>query len=133
MERFGVASEYSLATATGRRQLAAHLMDKVALDHSQVAERLSMDLVERLEQTLGGLEYLNDPGGAADIDRNLQYPQFWRDKGIGLAKSGIREPQLEEAFKKWQSEGRAKYTLHRILRWKRQAEALTRSHSAPRA
>jgi len=95
-----------------------------------MAERLSHDLVERIDETLGGLETLSQSG---NIDRDLQYQQFWEQVGARLAKSDVREPQLEQAFHQWQSEGRAKYTLHKVQRWRRQAEAVGRSASATRA
>ena len=48
-------------------------------------------------------------------------------------KEGVREPQLEAAFVKWTSEGREKYTLKIIHRWRKQAEAILNSRNSARA
>src|SRR5438552_12903288 len=48
------------------------------------------------------------------------------DVGATLAGSGVREPDLENAFQTWRLEGRAKYTLHKIARWRRQAQSISR-------
>ncbi len=133
MVRFGVEDAFLLPTDKGRRQLADHLLHGLQLQVSAVAAGLSQDLLERIDEMLGGLSYLSKTGTDAEIDRNLQYTQFWREVGIDLAKAGVREPKLEEAFQEWQSGGHAKYTLHKVQRWRRQAEAIGRSASAVRA
>ena len=124
LERFELRDATLLATDEGRGQIARKLLEGITIDTLIFAETLSRDLVERIdEHILGGLHYLAD-GCDADIDRNLQYTQFWRDRGISLAEAGVREPTLEEAYQQWKAEGRATYTLRRIERWRRQAVAL---------
>ena len=107
LERFELGDATLLATDEGRRQIARRLLEGITIGTLIFAETLSRDLVERIdEHILGGLHYLAD-GCDADIDRNLQYTQFWRDRGISLAEAGVREPTLEEAYQQWKAEGRA--------------------------
>jgi hypothetical protein len=63
------------------------------------------------------------------MDRNLQYTQFWREMGAKLAEGDAGEPDLEAAYLRWQGEGSATYTLHKIDRWRRQAEAIRRART----
>ena len=53
--------------------------------------------------------------------------------GGDLLGEGVYEPHLEAAYQKWQAEGRARYTLSIINRWRRQAEAIPRLASAGQA
>src|SRR6266498_1640655 len=92
LERFGITDPFFLGADEGRRFLANQLLDGITFDESKFAESLSYDLVERIDETLGRLEYLAE--STSDIDRNLQYTQFWRDRGAALAESGVREPAL---------------------------------------
>jgi hypothetical protein len=126
LERFGLGDAMFLAHEDGRGQIARMLLDGVTLNAADFATALSEDLVTRIdEHILGGLEYLNEADGA-DIDRNLQYGQFWQQEGIALAQAGVRQPHLDEAFDKWRAEGQAKFTIHKIERWRRHAELIAR-------
>ena len=133
LERFELRDAVLLATDEGRRQVATRLLEGITVDPQVFAETLSRDLVERIdEHVIGGLHYLAD-GRDADIDRNLQYTQFWRKRGIALAEAGVREPRLEGAYQQWKAEGGAKYTLQKIAGWRRQAAALQRCARPSRA
>lgn len=133
LERFELRDAVLLGTDEGRRQIATRLLEGVTVDPQVFAQTLSRDLVERIdEHVIGGLHYLAD-GRDADIDRNLQYTQFWRKRGIALAEAGVREPTLERAYQKWKAEGGAKYTLQKIAGWRRQAAALQRCARPSRA
>jgi len=45
-------------------------------------------------------------------------------------KNGVREPALENAFRSWQAQGRATFTVRKIERWRQQAEAISRYRSS---
>lgn len=125
LERYELQDAMRLAFDDGREQIVRILMEGIALDARAFVETLSQDLVRRIdEDILGGLHYLNDRD--ADVDRNLQYGQFWQDSGIALAEAGVRQPRLDEAFEQWKAEGHAKYTVAKINRWRRQAELIAR-------
>ena len=133
LERFELRDAVLLATDEGRRQIATRLLEGITVDPQVFAQTLSRDLVERIdEHVIGGLHYLAD-GRDADIDRNLQYTQFWRKRGIALAEAGVREPTLEGAYQQWKADGGAKYTLQKIAGWRRQAAALQRCARPSRA
>ncbi len=133
LERFSLKDAMALTTDDGLAQVAKVLLEGIALDDAAFAKALSEDLVERIDETVGGLYYLRETSRSSDIDRNLQYTQFWRDRGAQLARDGVREPRLEAAFRQWQSEGRAVYTMHKIERWRRQAVAIAHCLQPPRA
>ncbi len=127
LARYELKDAMLLATDEGRERIARKLLDGVGLDAAAFAATLSEDLVRRIDEDIvGGLAYLNDHD--ADIDRNLQYGQFWQERGIALAEAGVFQPELDEAFKEWQAEGRARYTMSKIERWRRQAELVARCH-----
>lgn len=114
MERFEVSDPYSLVTEEGKRRLADRLLSGILPSQTATAEILSADLVERIEWIMDSLSDLSEKRADSEIDRHLQYVQFWRDVGANLAKNDVREPRLEQSFEEWQTQGRAKYTL---LRW----------------
>ena len=89
--------------------------------------------MERIDETVGGLEHVSNASDYAQLDRGLQYTQFWRETGAELLKNGIHEPALEHAFVTWQSQGRAVYTLRKIERWRHEAEAISLSASTATA
>lgn len=133
LERFSIKDPFLLATEDGRRHLADRLCDGITLEYLEFAGTFSRDLVERIDSTLEGLEYVGETSDRSEIDRKLQYAQFWQDLGATLLKQGIREADLENAYRRWQSEGRARYTLHKIGRWRRQAEAIARCDTPAKA
>ncbi len=126
LARFELPDPMRFAFDDGREQVARKLLEGIALDGRAFAEMLSEDLVNRVDESIfGGLNTLND-GRAADIDRNLQYGQFWQEEGIELAKAGMRLPELDEAFERWQAAGKAKYTVRKIEKWRHHAELIAR-------
>jgi hypothetical protein len=129
LNRFGLSDAFMLATDEGRERCATQLLDGVAVD-SSLSAVLSDDLMERIDETIGGLEHLSNTSDYSKLDRGLQYTQFWRDVGAELMKNGTREPALEDAFRSWQAQGRATFTLRKIERWRQQAEAISRYRSS---
>lgn len=126
LARFELDDAMRLALDEGREHLARKLLEGVALDAHAFAETLSQDLVKRIdEDILGGLAYLNEDQGR-DIDHNLQHGQFWQEQGAQLAQAGSRGPALEQAFEEWKQAGRARYTVRKIGKWRRQAELIAR-------
>ena len=98
LERYELDSAMQLALDDGRELIARKLLQGVVLDARVFAATLAEDLLRRIdEDILGGLEYLKNDRNA-DVDRNLQYGQFWQERGISLAKAGVRLPQLDQAF-----------------------------------
>lgn len=127
LERFELKDAMRLALDEGRNHVATKLNEGIAIDARVFAQTLSDDLLGRIdEDILGGLAYLNEGG---DVDRNLQYGQFWQDRGIALTEAGVRQPQLDEAFERWKAEGNAEYTVAKINRWRRHAELIARRES----
>jgi hypothetical protein len=133
LARFEVGDAADLAFDQGRERVARKLLEGITLDGRAFAEMLTEDLVSRIdEHILGGLHTLND-GRDADIDRNLQYGQFWQEQGIALAKAGVRLPELDHAFERWQAAGNAKYTLHKIEKWRQHTQLISRRDKPSKA
>lgn len=133
LERFDFKSAHSLIGEQSANQFADRLLDGVSFDGSAFATTLSNDLVERIDQLIGVLEDIEETSDRSPIDRNLQYTQFWRQLGSKLMAEGVREPELETAYRKWQAEGHAKYTSHKIDRWRRQAKSIANCQKPARA
>jgi hypothetical protein len=123
MQRFGLSHAMMLGSDKGREQCASHLLDGIALE-TAFSDMLSEDLLERIDETIGGLEYVTHARDDIHLDRQLQYTQFWRATGAKLMKEGVREPDLESAFNRWRTQGSATFTLKKIQRWKNQADAI---------
>ena len=133
LERFDIANAMLLGTDDGRKSVADKLMEGVHVDATVFADTLSKEALRRIDENiLGGLAYLAEHPNT-DMDRNLQYGQFWKDQGIGLAQSGVREPDLERAFIQWRDGGQAKYTVAKIMAWRRRSEVLARKLEPPAA
>lgn len=132
-ERFGLQNALSLANDDGYQQLYRILVAEIVLDEQELCQLLSEDLVERLEDTISRLAELGETPNEAQIDHNLQYTQFWRDQGAKLAKEGLREPGLTEAFQRWKSAGRARYSLSKIRLWQKRAENIARRRNPAHA
>jgi hypothetical protein len=122
--RFGIPDPYKLGTDEGRQRLRDRLVEGVTFEANRFAEALSDDLVQRLDETLGGLASVGETDDNSKIDENLQHWQFWRELGADLAGAGVREPGLGEEFKRWRAAGRAQFTLAKIERWRRMASAI---------
>jgi hypothetical protein len=124
LARFGIADAYTLGTDEGRARLRDKLIEGVVLESGPFAEALSDDLVERIDETLGGLNCVVETNDSSEIDYKLQHTQFWRELGASLMGAGVWEPQLGEEFKAWRAAGRARFTLTKIRRWQRMATAI---------
>jgi hypothetical protein len=133
LARFNIDYATSLASDESRRQMAECLSVGVILDPASLLAALSDDLVERIDEVVQGLETVGQTKDRDRIDRNLQHTQFWREIGAKLMEEGLRGPDLEATYLQWQEEGRAKYTLHKIDQWRRQAEAIRRFKTAAAA
>jgi hypothetical protein len=129
LHRFGIVDATSLVTDDGRRRMADRLRDGVTFDSQSFLSALSDDLVDRIDETIRGLETVGDAMDRARIDRNLQYTQFWREIGASLVERGTREPELEAAYQRWQADSHARYTLRKMDLWRRQADAIRRAHT----
>jgi hypothetical protein len=133
LARFEIDDATRLALDEGREHMARKLLEGIAFDVHGFAQTLSGDLVRRIEENiLGGLSYLNDDRND-EVDWNLQHGQFWQEEGIALAETGVRQPQLDEAFERWRAQGRAKYTVPKIERWRRHAGLIARRERAAQA
>jgi hypothetical protein len=133
LNRFGFTHPQELAAPEAVSRLRAKLVEGVVLEAQEIAEALSVDLSERIDETLGGLSYVGQANSDAQIDHNLQYTQFWRDQGAELAKAGTREPDLTARFHAWQAAGHARFTVAKIRRWQRVAKAIARQNGAASA
>lgn len=128
LHRFRLRDALMLGSEQGRKRCAEQLLEGVVLD-SSLPVILSEDLLERIDETVGGLEHVSNASDYTQLDRGLQYTQFWREMGAELMKNGMREPALEHAFVTWQSQGHAVYTLRKIERWQHEAEAISKCTS----
>jgi hypothetical protein len=124
LQRFGFKYGSELLFDNGRRRVADHLLAELDFDLSVFRTALADDLIEHINATFEGLEHVGETRDRSKIDHNLQYTQFWREMGASLFQHGVHEPELTNAFRQWQSEGRAKYTVETFDRWWRQAEAI---------
>ena len=133
LARYDIQDPFCLASEDGRNQVAAKLLWGITLDTRGFTDTLSQDLLNRIDEHIfGGLSTLNDDQNA-DIDRNLQHGQFWQEEGIALAKAGVRLPELDHAFERWQAAGKAKYTIQKIEKWGRHAQLIARRDSPSKA
>lgn len=94
-----------LISHQSRQQFADRLITDVSFDSFAFAGALSSDLVDRIENLSGVLEYIGETDDRSKIDRNLQYTQFWRQLGSKLMAEEIREPDLETAYRKCEWKG----------------------------
>jgi len=124
LSRFGIQDAMLLVTDSGKQQLADKLLADVDFNEILFAKILSSNIIDRIDETIGYLEYIGETNDHSQIDRNIQYHQFWREVGAKLMEEGIRQPNLEEAFLIWQSQGKAKYTFRKIEKWKQKAELI---------
>jgi len=124
LERFGFKSAHSLISDQARKQFAEYLLADVLFDNSVFTSTLSDDLSERIYRVIETLGYLGETEDRSQIDRNLQYTQFWRQLGAKLVADGVREPELEGEYQKWQADGHARFSLRKLDGWQRQAKAI---------
>lgn len=135
LTRFGIR-EYELGDESGKEKIYSKLVAGISSAHS-LSETLSLDLEERIDSTVEGLSYLND--GSSDrgqLDHNLRYTQFWRERGAEVAKKAheedrVSQDDLDKAYREWSESPGPRFTLNKVERWRRQASAITKAkHSA---
>jgi hypothetical protein len=78
---------------------------------------------------------MNDTEDEAKIDHNLQYVQFWRERGAAVARERAERreawsPAIDEAFDEWKKNPGPKYTVPKLRKWKQHAAALRKSTNA---
>jgi hypothetical protein len=132
LERFGFKSAHSLISDQAK-QFAEHLLADVLFDNSVFTSTLSDDLSERIDHVIGALEYIGETEDRSQIDRNLQYTQFWRQLGAKLVEDGVRQPELEGEYQKWQANGHARFSLRKLDGWQKQAKAIGNRPTPARA
>lgn len=133
MKRFDMEDSHALGTPESLERMRFKLVDDVPLDISGLSEALSEELVERVEQTIGGLAYVGNTSNEVTIDHNLKFHQFWQRDGAKLAQNGVREPALTEAFVKWEAEGNAEYTIKKLRKWQKIAGNIKKQTNPARA
>lgn len=133
LEKYSLEHPYSLTSSEGRQKIVRTLAEGVEIDASDFALMLSKDLLARIDDVIGGLYYLNDSSDEKDIDRDLQFTQFWSAHGTELHKDRIAGEALKDAFKIWQEEGNAKYTFKVIDNWITQAKAISKFNDPAKA
>jgi len=114
-------------------QLRRKLIDGIDSNPRELVGVLSQDLVDRIVQTVECLGYLGETDDEEKIDYNLQHTQFWREQGAELMKDGMRRADLDRAYHEWQAQGRAKFTLYKIKRWKKRAFGIASYENPARA
>jgi hypothetical protein len=133
MKRFDLKQSHSLGTAESLGLMRSKLIDAIPRDIAGLSEALSEELVERIDQTIGGLAYVGNTSDEKMIDYNLKFQQFWLRDGVKLAESGVREPALTEAFAKWEAEGNAEYTIKKLKKWQKIAGNIRKLTNPARA
>jgi len=135
LTRFGIR-EYDLGDEKGKEKIYSQLVAGISSTDS-LNETLSRDLQERIDGTIEGLSYLNDgSSNRGQLDHNLRYAQFWRERGAEVAKKAHEEKRasmddLEKAYGEWSENPGPRFTMDKVERWRRQASAIAKAnHSA---
>lgn len=135
LTRFGIR-EYELGDEDGKETIYSKLVAGICSADS-LSETLSRDLEERIDRTIEGLSYLNDgSSNRSQLDHNLRYTQFWRERGAEVAKNALEENReskddLDKAYREWSENPGARFTMDEVERWRRQASAITKAkHTA---
>ena len=129
LTRFGFSRADQLVADGAKAQLAAVLLDGVAFDAGEFGKLLAYDLEERIEGIMGGIAYVNDECSDDQADRHLQFGQFWKERGAGIATTCDREgrackDELDAAFQQWLENPGPKFTFEKLRGWQRHASAI---------
>ena len=125
LRQFGV--DASMIDADVLASVCAHFAEGRCSDVNSLAGVLSTDIIRRLDEVVGGLEYLADGGhervSAGEVLKNLQFhPKFHEKHTFAQTDEGFRE-----FVKTWNREY-AEYippvTMETFDRWRREAEAM---------
>lgn len=134
LARFGI-NPHELGDQKGKEKIYSKLIEGIAFD-ARLRETLSSDLIERIDGTIGGLSYLeNDSSNRNELDHNLRYTQFWRERGADVAKKAHGEGRapkddLDKAYREWLANPGPRFTMDKVERWRRQASAIARAKHA---
>ena len=134
LRRYKLADAYAFVTDGGRKQVADALLEGVSLDPSACATALSEDLTDRIDSIMGALYTMNETAHTdEEMDNQFQNGQFWQAEGASMAKAGGPLAAIDAKCREWKSQGRARFTLRKINRWRKQAEAIGRCDDPARA
>jgi hypothetical protein len=131
LARFGIR-EYELGGENGKEKIYSKLVAGISATDS-LCETLSRDLEERIDGTIEALSYLNDgSSNRGQLDHNLRYAQFWRERGAEVAKKAHEEERaskddLDTAYQEWSENPGPRFTMDKVERWRRQASAIAKA------
>ena len=119
-ENFGDIDHDSL------RQICQIILKGRECEVSQLALAVSDDLINRVEETIEGLEYLSSNGQKKSPDEILKWMQFREETDIefGVVKSDEEFRELWKKVEQALSVFRPKVTLRTLESWKRKAERI---------
>jgi hypothetical protein len=138
LKRFGLTRTSALFDDGAVTAMREVLIQDIALDQTAFAELLAGELEERIESIISNLAYMGNVDADEHVDRNLQYGQFWQERGADIAKACLDrgeawDPAVEQAFIEWKVKPGAKYTIPKLRNWQRHAAALRSSKTASNA
>ncbi len=81
LERFGCENPYTLATDEGRAKLRDKLVEGITIDGRELASALSSELLQRIDETVGGLAYVGDTEERSESITTSNTPSFDRNWG----------------------------------------------------
>jgi len=136
LKRFGLRSAHNLLSDEGATAMREVLIRDIEFDPKAFAELLTEELEERIEGIIDNIGYMNDTEDDAKIDHNLQYVQFWRQRGATVARECAERrepfgPAVDRAFLEWNENPGPQYTVPKLRKWKQHAAALRHSTNAP--
>ncbi len=132
MERFCLARADGFADQDIKEKIYRKLIEGIAFSWS-LPRTLCEDLVERIDEIIDGLSYLND--GDSDrqkLDYGLRYRQFWRDQGADVMKKAHEEGRvpkddIDRAYTGWSKAPGPRFTMDTIERQRRHASAIAKA------
>lgn len=136
LKRFGLTRASLLFDDGVLMTMREKLIQNITLEQTALAELLAGELEERIEDIISNLAYLQNTDADDAIDHQLQYGQFWRERGAAIAKAcharhEAWEPGLQQAFSEWKMNPGAKYTIPKLRKLQRHAAALRKGKTAP--
>ncbi len=131
MCRFGSEKPYDLASQETKAKIYAKLIEGVAIDWT-LANKLSEDMTNRLDEILNGLAYVNDEEtDYQKLEHILRYAQFWREKGAEVMRKSyeagkVPKDELDAAFAQWSKSPGPRYTIEKVKRNRVHATAIAK-------
>jgi hypothetical protein len=131
MERFGLERVDEFGDENVKEKIYRKLIEGMAFSWS-LPRTLSDDLVERIDEIIDGLAYLND--GDSDrnkLDHGLRYTQFWRERGAEVMRRAHEEDRvpkddIDRAYVEWSESPGPRFTMDTIERQRRHASAIAK-------